>query len=159
MKLNRQPIDLAALIQSTATSFGAAAEAQQITIDVKSNEPLPLIRADADRVGQVLRNLIGNALRYAGQPGGRITIETWPLAQAVRVTVRDTGAGLAADEVAHVFDRFYRGDKSRARHSGGSGLGLAIAKSLIEAHGGAIGVESTLGQGSCFWFTLPRATE
>jgi signal transduction histidine kinase len=158
LKLNLQPIDLAALIQSIATNFGAAAEAQQITIDVKSNEPLPLIRADADRVGQVLHNLIGNALRYT-PGGGRITIETSRFAQAVRVEVRDTGEGLAADDVAHVFDRFYRSDKSRVRHSGGSGLGLAIVKSLIEAHGGTIGVESTLGQGSCFWFTLPRATD
>ena len=160
LKLNRRPIELVALIQSTAANFEAAAEMQHITIEVKSNAPGPSVDADADRVGQALRNLIGNALRHTA-PGGSITITVQSNQAGVTVQVQDTGAGIAADDVPHVFDRFYRGDQSHARRAarGGSGLGLAIAKSLIEAHGGQIGVASTLGQGSCFWFTLPGAPE
>ena len=74
----------------------------------------------------------------------------------IRVTVADTGEGIAPQDLAHVFERFYRGDKSRARASGGTGLGLAITKAWVEAMGGKVGVESALGHGSRFWFTLPR---
>ncbi len=156
LKLNIQPIDLGTIIQSTVASFDAPAEAQNILIEVKVLDCWPKVRADADRVAQVLRNLIGNALRHT-LSGGRLTIEPVAAVDTVCVSVRDTGEGIAPEDLPHVFDRFYRGDKSRARSSGGSGLGLAIAKSLIEAQGGSIGVESTLGQGSCFWFTLPLA--
>jgi two-component system OmpR family sensor kinase/two-component system sensor histidine kinase BaeS len=156
LKLNVQSIDLGTILQSTAANFDAAAEAQNIVIEVKAIDHGPAVRADADRVAQVLRNLIGNAVRHT-LSGGRLTIEAAVDVRAMRVSVRDTGEGIAPEDLPHVFDRFYRGDKSRARSSGGSGLGLAIAKSLIEAQGGSIGVESTIGQGSCFWFTLPLA--
>ena len=107
-------------------------------------------------MAQVLRGLITNALRHT-PANGRITISAVTLDKQVGVSVQDTGDGIAPSEVPHVFERFWRGDKSRARETGGSGLGLAIAKQLIEAQGGSIGVESAVGQGSRFWFMLPVA--
>ncbi|MBP7687452.1 MAG: HAMP domain-containing protein, partial [Thermoflexales bacterium] len=155
LKLNTLPIDLRPLIESTTGNFGAAAEAQQITLSARLPADLPLVQADADRVGQVIRNLVGNALRHTSA-NGSILIEVTPEVERVRVRVIDSGEGIPLEDLPHVFDRFYRGDRSRARSSGGSGLGLAITKSLIEAMGGAIGVESQSGAGSTFWFTLPN---
>jgi two-component system sensor histidine kinase BaeS len=102
----------------------------------------------------VLRVLITNALRHT-PANGAIIVEAAPLVGQVEVSVRDDGDGITPDELPYVFDRFWRGDKSRARETGGSGLGLAIAKQLIEAQGGSIGVESQSGEGSRFWFRLP----
>ena len=154
LKLNLQPIDLRPLIESTTGNFGAAAEAQQIALNARLPENLPLVQADVDRVGQVIRNLVGNALRHT-LAGGSIKVEALTEDDHVRVNVIDSGEGIPPEDLPHVFDRFYRGDRSRARSSGGSGLGLAITKSLIEAMGGAIGVDSRSDAGSTFWFTLP----
>jgi signal transduction histidine kinase len=115
---------------------------------------LPRVTADGERVAQVLRVFLSNALRHT-TANGAITIGAQAVAAGVEVSVRDTGDGIAPDDVPYVFDRFWRGDKSRARETGGSGLGLAIARQLIEAQGGTIGVETQVGQGSRFWFRLP----
>jgi two-component system OmpR family sensor kinase len=155
LKLNSQPIDLTALIESTVSNFMPVADEREVTLKVEIDRALE-VHADPDRVAQVLRNLIANALWHT-PPQGSITLEAQVIDRLVRVSVSDTGEGIAPEDVPHVFDRFYRSDKSRTRHTGGSGLGLAIAKSLIEALGGEIGVESALGQGSRFWFTLPRS--
>jgi signal transduction histidine kinase len=157
LKLNLQPIDLAALIGSAVTNFMPVAEERGLTLNAKIDQAI-VVHADPDRVAQVLRNLIANALWHT-PPQGQITVETLRIDRSVRVSVTDTGEGIAPEDMRHVFDRFYRSDKSRARHSGGSGLGLAIAKSLIEAMGGQIGVDSELGKGSCFWFVLPLADD
>jgi two-component system, OmpR family, sensor histidine kinase ResE len=106
---------------------------------------------------QVLRNLVGNALRYSSV-GGEVGIEcSLDGGQPPRVIVRvhDSGSGISREDVPHVFERFYRGDKTRSRAGGGAGLGLAIARHLIEAHGGDIGVTSEPENGTTFWFTLP----
>ena len=127
----------------------------ELTCDVSSQ--LPLVRADADRVGQVLTNLVGNALQYT-PPGGRVTITAACVGSTVQFSVGDTGFGLSPDDLSKVFQRFYRVDKSRSRASGGSGVGLTIARHIVEAHGGEIWAESLgLGQGSTFCFTLPLA--
>ena len=116
--------------------------------------PLPQVMADPDRLRQILHNLISNALRHTPH-NGQITVEVEPLPHEIKISVQDTGAGITATDLPHVFDRFWRADRSRTREQGGSGLGLAITRQLVKAHGGEIGVSSELGQGSCFWFTLP----
>jgi two-component system sensor histidine kinase BaeS len=105
----------------------------------------------------VVINLLHNALRHT-QPGGRISIASHSDAREMTVEVADTGEGIASEDLPHIFDRFYRGEKSRARRTGGSGLGLAISRAsraIVEAHGGHIRAESTLGEGARFVFTLP----
>jgi two-component system, OmpR family, sensor kinase len=154
LKLNVQPIDLLPLIGSTVANFMPVAEEHHVELTAQIDQAVE-VHADPDRVAQVLRNLIANALWHT-LPQGTIDVEAQSIDRGWRITVTDTGEGIAPEDLPHVFDRFYRSDKSRTRHTGGSGLGLAIAKSLIETMGGQIGVESELGKGSCFWFTLPQ---
>jgi signal transduction histidine kinase len=137
------------------SNFMPVAEERDLTLNTELDRATA-VHADPDRVAQVLRNLIANALWHT-PPQGKITVETKVIDRMVSVSVADTGEGIAPEDLSHVFDRFYRADSARTRHTGGSGLGLAIAKSLIEAMGGRIGVDSELGKGSRFWFTLPQA--
>jgi signal transduction histidine kinase len=118
-------------------------------------EARPLITADPLRLRQVLRNLVGNAIKYT-PPGGQITVST-ELEQnhSVRVKVCDTGIGIPANDLAHVFDKFYRVRMDETVDIEGNGLGLAIVKAIVEQHGGKITVESQVGEGSCFSFVLP----
>lgn len=131
---------------------GIAAE-RGIALTLQAQASLPSVRADRMRVLQVLDNLLGNALKFT-QTGGTITVTVTHDGDAVRFAVRDTGAGIAADQLPHVFDRFWQATQGSRS---GAGLGLAIAKGIVEAHGGVIGVESQPGTGSMFWFTLPVA--
>jgi two-component system sensor histidine kinase BaeS len=108
---------------------------------------------DSGQIGRVLANLIGNALRHT-PPAGTVEVRAWLEGGEARVSVRDTGTGIDAANLPRVFERFYRGEKSRSRASGGSGLGLAIAKGIIEAHDGRIWAESAPGQGATFTFAL-----
>ena len=112
------------------------------------------VMMDVQQIGRVLANLLGNALRHTSA-GGRVQIRASRTQEGVTVAVSDSGEGIPADDLPQVFDCFYRGEKSRSRETGGAGLGLAIAKGIVEAHGGHIGVESKLGQGTRFFFTLP----
>ncbi len=159
LSLKLQSVDPDRVIRTTAANLALAADAQNVEIGLDIASDLPNIRADADRLAQVLRNLLTNALRHAA--GSRVTITgrlQSPSAgnrRTVYIAVSDTGEGIPTDDLPHVFDRFYRGDKSRSR--GGSGLGLAIAKTWIEAMHGELAVESNPGYGSRFWFTLPIA--
>jgi two-component system, OmpR family, sensor kinase len=156
LQLNIGAIDLKRLIESTVGAFAGAASEKPVILSVDVPVDLPQVKADSERVAQVLRVLLSNALRHT-PANGAITSTAVVLADQVEVSVRDTGDGIAPGELPFVFDRFWRGDRSRARETGGSGLGLAIARQLIEAQGGSIGVESTIGQGSRFWFKLPIA--
>jgi two-component system sensor histidine kinase BaeS len=120
-------------------------------------ENLPPVSADADRVVQVLTNLLGNALRHT-PAGGRVAIDAEVRENAVVFRVEDTGEGIAAGDLPHVFERFYRAEKSRSREGGGSGLGLAISRALVEAMGGEIRAESSgPGEGARFSLSLPLA--
>jgi signal transduction histidine kinase len=156
LQLNIGSIDLKRVIESTVGAFSGAASEKPITLSVDAPADLPQVKADSERVAQVLRVLLSNALRHT-PANGTITSTAIALAGQVEVSIRDTGEGIALDELPYVFDRFWRGDGSRARETGGSGLGLAIAKQLIEAQGGSIGVDSQAGEGSRFWFRLPIA--
>ncbi len=161
LPLRREPVDLSALLRNTASVFESLAAAEGVTLAQDVDPDLPPVVGDPDRLAQVLRNLLSNALRHTPQ-GGRITLRAYvPQDQprVVRVEVSDTGEGIPPEALPHVFDRFWRADRSRARTTGGSGLGLAIARALVEAHGGRMGVESQVGQGTTFWFTLPQLSK
>jgi signal transduction histidine kinase len=113
------------------------------------------VRMDARLVGRVLSNLVDNAIRHT-LSGGTVRIAAAPSPGGVQVDVQDSGEGVGVDDLPHIFDRFYRGEKSRSRATGGSGLGLAIARGIVEAHGGCISAESEPGSGTRIRFVLPR---
>ena len=154
LHLERGPADLAPVMERAAAALRPQLEAAGIDLRVDLPEHLVVVDIDPERVGQILRNLLANAVTHTGQ-GGTITITAEPVRDWVRVSVRDTGEGIAEVDLPYIFERFYRADKSRSRATGGAGLGLAIAKYLVEAHGGEIAVESEVGAGSTFTFTLP----
>ncbi|MGQ9548673.1 MAG: sensor histidine kinase [Roseiflexus sp.] len=165
LRLYRTPIDVTALIARSVTQFTAQADEKRVTLQMDCTPGLPPVLADADRIAQVLNNLLSNALRHT--PGdGIVRIVASHAQQAgctaldanmICIRVIDTGPGIPPDDLPHVFDRFWRADRGRARAQGGAGLGLTIARQLVLAHGGTIGVESEPGKGACFWFTLPVA--
>jgi signal transduction histidine kinase len=150
LALRKEPIDLGALADDTAAGFSAEAAAKQVAIRVADHPDLPPVDADPIRIREVLTNLLSNALRHS-RPGGAVTIAVEALRDAVEVSVRDTGEGVAPDALPRVFDRFYKD-----RSSPGSGLGLTIARNFVLAHGGRIAASSRLGEGTTITFTLPR---
>jgi signal transduction histidine kinase len=156
-----EPVDVSELLADARTSFSGQAEAADLALRVEADSDLPTIRGDVGRLDQVLGNLIANAIRHT-PPGRSITLEAEAIASAsarsdgVRIRVRDTGEGIPADDLPYIFDRFWKGDRSRTRAGGaGSGLGLAIARQLVQVHGGTICVESKVGQGTTFTIELP----
>ncbi|MEO6063728.1 MAG: HAMP domain-containing sensor histidine kinase [Thermoflexales bacterium] len=155
MRLNREALAPASVLRTMARTYQPLAEKQGITVIVDAAPSLPRINADPDRLTQVFGNLVTNALRHTPN-GGTITFGAQTAGHTVALTVSDTGEGIATDDLPRLFDRFYRGDKSRSTH-GESGLGLAIAKSIVEMHGGAIAAESQPGQGTAMRVTLPVA--
>jgi signal transduction histidine kinase len=144
------------LLERTASAYRVRAEQGEITLQVVAAPDLPSINVDPDRMAQVLKNLIDNALRHT-DPGGQITLAAESDAGIVHLCVQDSGAGISPEDLPYVFERFYRGDKARQQQDSASGLGLAIAKSLVEAHGGSISVESVLGKGTSFTIAIPYA--
>jgi histidine kinase len=174
--LERQPVRVETLVQGVASRMRPQYDDKGVSLQVDCPADLPAVPADADRLTQVLTNLLGNALQYTPAGGGvgihcnlvenrRITerfpdqagekpkTDSWLL-----VSIRDTGVGIAPEHLPHVFDRFYRADKSRSRAGGGSGIGLTIARHLVEAQGGWIKVESAgTGKGSAFLFCIPAS--
>ena len=154
-QLNRQPIKIAELIQHTATRLQPQFNEKGVTLKLNLPPNLPTILADEDRISQVLLNLVGNALQYT-PAGGAVIITSESHTSELHIIIRDTGLGIPAEHLPHLFTRFYRVDKSRSRVGGGSGIGLTIVKHLIEAHDGRIWAESQgAGQGSTFGFSLP----
>lgn len=158
--LERHPVDLRSLADSTIDRIRRV-HANQALPALRNLVPdnLPRALVDAERMERVLRNLIENAVRYTPGDGA---IEVWARrvdAGWMEISVRDTGAGITADDVSRVFERFYRADKSRERGHGHSGLGLAIVREIVEAHGGQVAVESEVGRGTEFRMTVPIASE
>lgn len=154
LALQCAPLDIGEILESVAAGFALQAGTKGVRIEVASGEAAP-VAADRRRIAQIIHNLLANALRYT-PTGGEIRLTAESSASSVRVEVTDTGVGIPAEHLPHIFERFYRVDPSRTRETGGSGLGLTIAKRIVEAHGGTMGVSSTVGAGTCFWFTLPR---
>ena len=157
LTLNRLPVAPGDCLERTAASQAALAAHQSVEVRVQVAPNLPLIEADRERIAQVLGNLMSNALRYT-PAGGTITLSAEAGAESVLLRVSDTGPGIEPDHLPHIFQRFYRADESRTTNDE-SGLGLAIAKSLVEAHGGTITVESTVGQGTTFTVALPASAQ
>jgi len=157
-QLDFRSLDVPSLVQAVTKRIASKAQAKHISLDLELTPSLPPVLADEDRAIQILTNLTGNALQYTPE-GGKVTISAKRVNGDVQFSIRDTGIGIPSEHLSHIFDRFYRVDKSRSRQSGGgSGIGLTIAHALVEAHGGRIWVESAgEGKGSTFNFILPRA--
>ncbi len=151
-ELRLEPADLNRLVEEIIGQLSPQAERQQLTVSKELDDRLPPVPMDAERIRQVIINLLHNAIKFT-PPGGSVTITTRAGEKAATVAVADTGAGIARSDLPHIFERFYKADRSRS--GGGTGMGLAIAKHVIGAHGGSIRVESEEGRGSTFSFDLP----
>ncbi|MGQ0600324.1 MAG: ATP-binding protein [Anaerolineales bacterium] len=156
LKLNVQRVAPGEFLSQAVATFEHQATQKDVTLAVQLANGLPALSVDEIRLGQVLSNLISNALRYTPS-GGTITLGAVAEGPHVTLTVADTGPGIAPEDVPRIFDRLYRADKARAENNGESGLGLAIAKALVEAHGGTIEVQSELGRGTTLILKLPAA--
>ena len=153
--LVRERFAIAELASDVVQKFALAAEQQEIDLATVAAEPLPLVDADLGLIERVLDNLIDNALQHT-PAGGSVRIVLDADARTVRVRVRDTGSGIAAADLPHVFDRHWRG-AAAARRAGAGGLGLAIAQRILALHGGRVAVESEPARGTTFSFSLPAA--
>jgi signal transduction histidine kinase len=157
LSLRPEPFEAAALLTASVQALHPQAREQGVELVVDPLPRLPLVYADPQRIGQVVRNLLTNAMTYT-PPGGTVRLRAESCGSMIRVDVQDTGCGIAPEHVPNVFERFYRADPSRARATGGAGIGLALVKQFVDAHGGTVGVVSSPGHGSCFSFTLPTTT-
>jgi signal transduction histidine kinase len=166
--MDLQPLEVSALLQDCAERAALQAERSQITLQVDADTDL-LVTADRDRLAQVLGNLLDNALKHT-PAGGKIIVGARsvmadpgkPRGQRqrfVEISVADTGEGIPPEDLSRIFERFYRGDKSRAQTAKGSGLGLAIAHEIVLAHGGQMRAESVVGLGTKFTITLPQLVD
>jgi two-component system sensor histidine kinase BaeS len=154
LPLARRPVDPRTLLERAMSAHLPEAQQRDIAIQVETPSDLPQVEVDPGRMAQVLENLVNNALRYTPE-GGRIVLSVEANAGTIKLRVQDNGVGIAAEDLPYIFDRFYRSEKSRPRQGTESGLGLAIAKSIVEAHGGSLWVESALGEGTTFTIALP----
>jgi signal transduction histidine kinase len=155
LRLTPRPTELGMPIERVIAQFQPQFAAKHVQLELTIPPDLPDVLADPDRLEQIMINLLANALRYT-PAGGCVTITAEAHDFFVQIGVRDTGIGIAAEHIPHIFERFYRVDKSRARQSGGTGIGLTIARHLVYALGGEIWVESAgPGQGATFYVTLP----
>lgn len=154
IRFEREPLRLDLLANDVVTTLESLATEKGITLSVEANEPL-LIMGDEARMMQVIMNLLDNALKYTS-PGGTVIVRVQSTQeQQVRLTVQDTGIGIAQEHIAHIFERFYRVDSARSRSAGGTGLGLAIVKWIVTMHQGTIAVTSQVGKGTTFSIVLP----
>jgi len=157
LELEFRPISVEALVDGCVETTRLQAEAKGIQIHVDLPDRLPEVRGDGSQLAEVLQNLLDNAVQYTPS-GGKIDVKARTNGREVIFTVADTGIGIPESDLERIFERFYRVDSARSREAGGTGLGLAIARHIVDAHGGRISVESAVGQGSRFHFTVPFAS-
>ena len=153
--LDLRPDDLRTAVESAVEQAMPSANRRKVTLTMSLPDAPVRIRHDPPRIGQVLTNLIGNAIKFT-EPGGSVSIVLSPQGDGARIDVIDTGVGINASELPHIFDRFYRGSRANEARGTGSGLGLAIVRSIVDMHHGSIAVDSQLGTGSRFTVFLPR---
>jgi signal transduction histidine kinase len=146
-------VDVTPLLRETCEAQAAVAQANGLLIECDVAEALPAVQVDCDRMQQVVCNLVGNAMKFT-PPGGRITVTARAEGDEVRVSVKDTGAGMSAADLERIFEPYWQAQRTASL---GAGLGLKIAKGIVEAHGGRIWAESALGEGTTFFFTVPVA--
>ena len=158
MELRLEAVILDLLLEQTLESLQSLAEERGLTLSLEKKAEHIRARGDADRISQVVTNLVGNALKYT-PAGGAVTIILEGGPTIAMVSVTDTGQGIPQDELDRIFDKFHQARTEVRLKRGGTGLGLSIAKGIVEAHGGTIGVKSEVGSGSTFWFTLPLADD
>jgi two-component system phosphate regulon sensor histidine kinase PhoR len=157
LELEFKPVSITRLVENCVDTVRIKAESRNLAVDVQLPTALPDVRGDFSRLREVLQNLLDNATQYT-PAGGRIEVSSLRTGQEVVTTVTDTGIGIPQAEQGRIFERFYRVDAARSREAGGTGLGLSIARHIVEAHGGRIWVESTVGEGSRFHFSVPIAS-
>jgi two-component system phosphate regulon sensor histidine kinase PhoR len=157
LKVMSRPVQLAPVLDHVVEALGPLAQDERKVSLSKEDVPADLwALADPDRLAQVMTNLVRNAINYTPE-GGVVSIRTSAGSpDHVQVAVSDTGLGISAEDIEHIFERFYRADSSRTRNTGGFGLGLSIARELVEAMGGSLSVTSQPGLGSTFWVSLRR---
>jgi signal transduction histidine kinase len=158
MELKREIVDLNALAAEIADQFEPQASAKNQTLTLEKSKNQPKIQGDPLQLKQALRNLVGNAIKYT-PTHGMVKLSVFMDQQNALIHVKDTGYGIPANDLPHIFDRFYRVHNELVKGIEGNGLGLAIVKSIIERHGGQTSVESKLGEGSCFIMTLPLSNK
>jgi len=157
LKLDFRPVSVAQLIDSCVETAQLKAVPRQLNLDVQVPQELPRVRGDANSLQEVFQNLLDNALQYT-PAGGKIAVSALSSDGHVIVTVADNGIGIPQAEQQRIFERFYRVDAARSREAGGTGLGLSIARHIMDAHGGRLWVESAVGEGSRFHFSIPIAS-
>lgn len=157
LDLRISPVQPAVLVEAAAGAAGPAFAAKGVELQTRLDSELPALHIDADRIGEVLANLLDNALRHTPKDG-RVELSANQQGQNVELAVTDTGRGIAPDQLERVFERFFRADPARARTEGGSGIGLTIARAIVEAHGGRIrALSAGIGHGARFIVTIPVA--
>lgn len=154
IEIRREPVAINDLVERSVAKFKPRAESLGITIETSMIDPDVRVVGDSDRLTQVLDNLIENAIQHTPE-GGKVALAAIRDNGSVSIRVEDSGAGIGKEDLPFVFERFFRSDKSRARATGGTGLGLAIAREIVEAHGGAVAIESELGKGTRVSAELP----
>jgi two-component system, OmpR family, sensor histidine kinase BaeS len=151
-QLALEPMDLVAALDNALVPFARALAQKEVALSVHT-DTVPMVSADADKISRVLRNLADNAVRYT-PAGGDLAVRITPMAAQVKVVFSNSARDVVAEDLPYLFERFYRGEKSRSRQHGGAGIGLAIVKELVGAHGGMVGAE-LVGDRFEIWFTLP----
>ena len=158
LTLHKEPYDINVLLERAVSMLQPLCDEKSLTVHLDLARDLPKVSIDIDRINQVIYNLLNNAIRYI-EAGCMITVSTQVVTVQgrpyVQVQIADTGSGIAPEDLQHIFQYFYRSEKSRSRKSGGSGIGLALARQFVRSHGGRIWADSEVGRGTTFTFILP----